>query len=146
MLIEHLNRQLLECEARSQRRRRRTATSPCSPHQQVRHGDAERVMLAFCSNDYLGLANHPTLVAVLAEGAARWGVGSGASHLVSGHSLPHEEWEDDLAAWLSPCIPGGKALFFGTGYLANLALVTALGGKHTGDDVERLMSALGTVA
>ena len=146
MLIEHLNQQLLECDAQSLRRRRRTSTSPCCLHQRVRHGGAKRVMLAFCSNDYLGLANYPTLATALAEGAARCGVGSGASHLVSGHSLPHEELEDGLATWLSPCIPGAKAFFFSTGYLSNLVLVTALGGRHTGDDVERLLSALETAA
>ena len=58
----------------------------------------------------------------------RWGgAGSGASHLISGHSQAHADLEDELATWLSPFIPGAKAVFFGTGYLANLALVTALG-------------------
>ncbi len=101
--------------------------SPCGPHPRVMHEGVERSVLAFCSNDYLGLANHPALVAALAEGASRWGVGSGASHLVSGHSEVHEALEADLAGWLAPCIPGARALFFGNGYLANLALLTALG-------------------
>src|SRR5213593_4409498 len=127
MLIEHLNRQLCERETQSLRRRRRVATSACAPHQRVAQDGVERSMLAFCSNDYLGLASHPALAAAFAEGAARWGVGSGASHLINGHSQAHAELEADLAEWLAPCIPEANALFFGTGYLANLALSTALG-------------------
>jgi 8-amino-7-oxononanoate synthase len=127
MLIEHLNRQLREREAQSLRRRRRTATSPCAPHQQVAADGDTRSMLAFCSNDYLGLAHHPALVAALAEGVSKWGAGSGASHLVNGHSQAHADLEADLGAFLSPCIPDAQALFFGTGYLANLGLLTALG-------------------
>src|SRR5213593_2357428 len=127
MLIQHLNRQLLERDAQSLRRSRRAVSSPCGPHQRVAVDGAERVLLGFCSNDYLGLANHPALSTALAEGALRWGAGSGASHLISGHSQAHADLEDELATWLSPFIPGAKAVFFGTGYLANLALVTALG-------------------
>lgn len=127
MLIEHLNRQLRERAVQSLTRQRRTAMSPCGPHPRVMHEGVERSVLAFCSNDYLGLANHPALVAAFAEGACRWGVGSGASHLVSGHSEVHAALEEDLAGWMSPYIPGTRALFFGTGYLANLALLTALG-------------------
>jgi len=127
MLIQHLNRQLLERDAQSLRRSRRTVTSPCGPHQRVAVDGVERALLGFCSNDYLGLANHPALRAALAEGALRWGAGSGASHLISGHSQAHAELENLLASWLSPFIPGAKALVFGTGYLANLALLTALG-------------------
>ncbi|CAN7727840.1 8-amino-7-oxononanoate synthase [Variovorax sp. LjRoot84] len=123
MLIEHLNRRLRELEAQALRRQRRTAETPCAPHQQV----SGRDMLAFCSNDYLGLANHPALVEALAEGARRFGAGSGASHLISGHSRAHALLEDELAHWLSPCIPEARALSFCTGYMANLALLTALG-------------------
>lgn len=130
MLIEHLNRQLLERESQSLRRQRRVATSRCAPHQRMLHDGVERPMLAFCSNDYLGLAAHPALAAALAEGAARWGVGSGASHLISGHSQAHAELEADLARALAPFIPDANALLFGTGYLANLALLTALGDKR----------------
>ena len=84
-------------------------------------------MLAFCSNDYLGLANHPVLIEALAEGARRFGVGSGASHLISGHTRAHAQLEDELADRLAPCIPGAQALSFCTGYMANLALLTTLG-------------------
>ena len=128
MLIDHLNRQLLEREAQSLRRQRRTAVSPCAPRQWVSlNGGPERDLLAFCSNDYLGLANHPVLTAALAEGAQRYGAGSGASHLISGHSLAHATLEDELAAWLAPCIPNAQAAYFCTGFMANLALLTALG-------------------
>ena len=128
MLIDHLNRQRLEREAQSLHRQRRTAASPCAPRQRVsQDGSPERELLAFCSNDYLGLANHPTLIAALAEGAQRYGAGSGASHLISGHSLAHATLEDELAARLAPCIPNAQALYFCTGFMANLALLTALG-------------------
>lgn len=128
MLIDHLNRQLRERETQALTRQRRIAESPCAPHQRVsRAGQPERELLAFCSNDYLGLASHPTLIEALAEGARQFGAGSGASHLINGHSRAHAALEDELARWLSPCIPNAKALYFCTGYMANLALLTALG-------------------
>jgi 8-amino-7-oxononanoate synthase len=123
MLIEHLNHRLRELDAQALRRQRRTAESPCAPHQRV----SGREMLAFCSNDYLGLANHPALVEALADGARLHGAGSGASHLISGHSRAHALLEDELARWMSPAIPQARALSFCTGYMANLALLTALG-------------------
>jgi len=125
MLIEHLNRQLLELDAAALRRRLRVNTTPCQP--QLQWLGAAAPLLAFCSNDYLGLANHPALVQALAEGARRWGVGSGASHLVSGHFEAHAALEDRLAGWLAAHIPAARALLFGSGYAANLALLTALG-------------------
>lgn len=85
--------------------------------------------LSFCSNDYLGLAADPRLIAALQDGARRYGVGSGASHLVSGHSAAHEQLENALAAFAHK--PG--ALLFSTGYLANLGAVQALVGR--GDTV-----------
>ncbi|WP_180683301.1 8-amino-7-oxononanoate synthase [Tepidicella baoligensis] len=124
MLIEHINQQLLDLEAAGLRRHRRVGMSPCSPRQ--RWQDAAD-LLVFCSNDYLGLANHPVLIDALAEGARLWGVGSGASHLVSGHSQAHAELEAMLARWLGPHIPGAQALLFCSGYMANVALMTALG-------------------
>ncbi|MES2877967.1 MAG: 8-amino-7-oxononanoate synthase [Pseudomonadota bacterium] len=128
MLIDHLNRQLREREAQALKRQRRIVESPCAPHQQVsRDGQPARALLAFCSNDYLGLANHPALIEALADGARRFGAGSGASHLINGHSRAHAALEDELAAWLAPNIPNAQALTFCTGYMANLALLTALG-------------------
>ncbi|WP_373332136.1 8-amino-7-oxononanoate synthase [Thiopseudomonas alkaliphila] len=85
--------------------------------------------LAFCSNDYLGLANHPEVIAAMQQGAARWGVGGGASHLVIGHSEPHHQLELALAKFTGR----ERALLMSTGYMANLAAVTALVGQ--GDTV-----------
>ncbi len=88
-----------------------------------------RDYLAFCSNDYLGLANHPDIVSAFKEGADRFGVGSGAAHLITGHSYAHQALEEDLAEFLgSP-----RVLLFSTGYMANLGVVTALTGR--GDEV-----------
>ena len=88
-----------------------------------------RRMLAFCSNDYLGLAADPRLVEALQAGAARYGVGSGAAHLVAGHSRAHHALEDELAEFTGR----ERALLFSTGYMANLGVVTALVGR--GDQV-----------
>ncbi|MEY5099938.1 MAG: hypothetical protein RJA36_2657 [Pseudomonadota bacterium] len=128
MLIRHLNQSLLELADASLQRRRRTTLLPCGPEQQLQSIGAR---LAFCSNDYLGLANHPRLVEALAEGARRWGSGSGASHLVSGHSQAHGALEDRLADWFADHIPGARALLFCSGYMANVALLTALGDEQT---------------
>ncbi len=102
-------------------RRRQTVESPAGGRVIV----DGREFLSFCSNDYLGLANHPALVAALQEGAARFGVGAGASHLVSGHTCAHQQLEEELAAFT--CLP--RALLFSTGYMANLGIVTALMGR-----------------
>jgi 8-amino-7-oxononanoate synthase len=93
----------------------------------VRIGD--RNYLSFCSNDYLGLANHPQIVAAFKEGADRFGVGSGAAHLITGHSYAHQALEEELADFVG----SERALLFSTGYMANLGVVTALTGR--GDEV-----------
>ena len=102
-------------------RQRRTLQTPQSPHIIV----DGKPYLAFSSNDYLGLANHPQLIQALQQGAATWGVGAGAAHLVNGHFTPHHELEQSLAAFV------GKpaALLFSTGFMANLGVVQALVGK-----------------
>ncbi|MCQ4256953.1 8-amino-7-oxononanoate synthase [Stutzerimonas stutzeri] len=87
------------------------------------------LLLAFCSNDYLGLASHPDVIRAMQQGAERWGVGGGASHLVMGHSTPHHLLEEALADFTGR----PRALLFSTGYMANLAAVTALVGQ--GDTV-----------
>ncbi|WP_422403340.1 8-amino-7-oxononanoate synthase [Pseudomonas sp. GZD-209] len=86
-------------------------------------------LLAFCSNDYLGLANHPEVIKAWCDGAERWGVGGGASHLVIGHSTPHHQVEEALAELTGR----PRALLFSTGYMANLGAITALVGQ--GDTV-----------
>jgi 8-amino-7-oxononanoate synthase len=114
----------------------RAVETGTAPHQRVRSGqhhdrDKSQELLMFCANDYLGLAAHPDIAAALIEGVKLYGAGSGASHLVSGHSVAHEALEAALAAWVQPQIPGAEALFFCTGYMANLALLSALADEHT---------------
>ncbi|HWU98284.1 MAG TPA: 8-amino-7-oxononanoate synthase [Oxalicibacterium sp.] len=123
-LIAGLEQRLQQLDAQSLRRRRRIAESACAPRMQVDGRD----MLAFCSNDYLGLAAHPRIVEALREGASRYGAGSGASHLISGHSRAHAELEERLAQFVAPQIDNARALYFCTGYMANLAMLSALGG------------------
>ncbi|WP_120994728.1 8-amino-7-oxononanoate synthase [Stutzerimonas urumqiensis] len=106
-------------------RQRPLLESPQQPEVRV---DGER-LLNFCSNDYLGLANHSDVIAAMRAGAEQWGVGGGASHLVIGHSTPHHQLEEALADFTGR----PRALLFSTGYMANLAAVTALVGQ--GDTV-----------
>jgi 8-amino-7-oxononanoate synthase len=116
--------QLDTLDAALLRRRLKQTQSPCDVEVTV----AGRLLKAFCSNDYLGFANHPQLVAAMAEGAERYGVGSGASHLISGHSMAHDLLETELARTQTEHIHDARALFFCTGYLANITAITALAG------------------
>ena len=79
-----------------------------------------RKLVNFCSNDYLGLSRHPEIAAAMSDAARRYGAGSGASHLVSGHGVEHEALERELAAFTGR----DRALLFSTGYMANLAAIT----------------------
>ncbi|WP_338846498.1 8-amino-7-oxononanoate synthase [Massilia sp. W12] len=109
------------------RRTLRTCHSACAPQLTVSMaGQDASPMLAFASNDYLGLAGHPALRAALIEGVQEWGVGSGASHLISGHYAVHEALEARLAASQAAHIPQAGALYLGSGYLANSGLLPAL--------------------
>jgi 8-amino-7-oxononanoate synthase len=81
----------------------------------------------FCSNDYLGLSGHPEVVRAFASAAARFGVGSGASHLVTGHGVEHEALEAELAAFTGR----ERALVYSTGYMANLGVIGALADQTT---------------
>ncbi|HUG98854.1 MAG TPA: 8-amino-7-oxononanoate synthase [Gammaproteobacteria bacterium] len=81
--------------------------------------------LAFCSNDYLGLARDPRVARAMADAAIEWGAGSGAAHLVTGHSAEHHALEEELARFTG--FP--RTLLFSTGYMANLGLVCALAGR-----------------
>ncbi|QWE08804.1 aminotransferase class I/II-fold pyridoxal phosphate-dependent enzyme [Polynucleobacter ibericus] len=114
--------QIADLDLQLLKRKLRATESPCDTKALVNG----RELKAFCSNDYLGLANHSYLVQALAEGAARYGIGSGASHLISGHSIAHEILESKLADFQKQHIPDARALFFSTGYLANLTAITAL--------------------
>ena len=124
-LIAALSAELLAADAAGLKRRRRKLDAPCGPLAVV----DGRSLISFCSNDYLGLANDPALIEAACAGARAWGVGSGASHLVSGHLAPHEALEQALAAFTG--FP--RALLFSTGYMANLGILPALVGR--GDTV-----------
>ncbi|MFL9870286.1 8-amino-7-oxononanoate synthase [Paraburkholderia megapolitana] len=126
-LLTTLEQGLKDIDARGLRRRRRIADTPCAAHMTV----DGREIVGFASNDYLGLAAHPQLVAALAEGAQRYGAGSGGSHLLGGHSRAHAQLEDDLAAFAGGFVDAPRALYFSTGYMANLATLTALAGRGT---------------
>jgi 8-amino-7-oxononanoate synthase len=109
----------------------------------ARHAGATRMQvagrecLAFCSNDYLGLADHPEVVEAMIAAARKWGVGSGASHLVSGHTSEHHALEEDLAQ-----VTGRpRALLFSTGYMANLAAAAVLAGRGDAVIEDRLNHA-----
>ena len=99
-------------------RTRRVGDGPQGPELLV---DGRR-MLAFCSNDYLGLAADPRLGEAMRRGVARYGVGAGAAHLISGHSRAHHALEEELAEFAGR----ERALLFSTGYMANLGVIGAL--------------------
>lgn len=128
-----LKARLSHNRARGLHRTRRIIESPQSIWVQ---SGAER-LLSFCSNDYLGLANHPAVVAALQNGAAQYGVGAGASHLISGHSRAHHLLEEELAEFVG----AERALVFSTGYMANLGVVGALTDRHATIFEDRLNHA-----
>ncbi|GGB97027.1 8-amino-7-oxononanoate synthase [Pseudoduganella buxea] len=130
-LLNKLDTQLQALAAQSLIRTRRTVETPCAPRVTV----DGRELLAFCSNDYLGLAAHPAIAAALQEGADRYGTGSGASHLISGHSRAHVALEERLAAFESPYLVDARALTFCTGYMANLAVITGLAGVDKNTEI-----------
>lgn len=89
----------------------------------VLRGDKE--YLSFCSNDYLALANEPRIINAMQNAAEQYGVGSGASHLVNGHSEEHHLLEVELAHFTGR----PRALLFSTGYMANIGVISALVGR-----------------
>lgn len=121
-LLRQLNQQLQTLDQHNLIRQRRTVDSPCGPRVQV----DGRELLAFCSNDYLSLANHPAIKQALQEGVELYGAGSGASHLISGHGRAHVQLEERLAAFVGSHLEAPRALTFCTGYMANLAIITGL--------------------
>ncbi len=125
MLFDDLAADLVVLETRGLRRQRRLLESPQSARVTVDGRD----YVAFCSNDYLGLAADPRLIAAACEGARTDGVGAGASHLILGHAASHHRLEAVLARFVQ--LP--RALLFSTGYMANIGAVTALVGRH--DDI-----------
>lgn len=116
--MKDLRHDLEQRKAQRLYRSRRVNASPQSVEMQI---DGEW-LLSFCSNDYLGLANHPAVIRALQSGAEAWGVGSGAAHLVNGHSAAHHALEEELADFVGR----PRALLFSTGYMANLGVAGAL--------------------
>ncbi|WP_025915890.1 8-amino-7-oxononanoate synthase [Herminiimonas sp. CN] len=133
MIWDELDSELAGLAAQGLQRRRRVLDTPCGVEVEV-DGCA---LLSFCSNDYLGLAAEPGLIEAAREAAMLWGVGSGASHLVSGHLEPHETLEQHLAAFVG----SARALYFSTGYMANLGVVPALVGRGDAVFADRLNHA-----
>ena len=117
-LLERLAIRTSEREHTRLRRRLRTIEHAEGPWLE---SDGRR-LLGFCSNDYLGLAQHPQLIAALKRAAADEGVGSGSAHLVCGHRREHAQLEEALAEWTGR----ERALLFSTGYMANLGVMQAL--------------------
>lgn len=132
-LIGALREELEAIERDGLTRRRRTLHAPCGPLAVV----DGRELISFCSNDYLGLANEPALAEAACQGARAWGVGAGASHLVSGHLEPHEALEQRLAAFTG----FDRALLMTTGYMANLGIVPTLVGRGDAIFADRLNHA-----
>ena len=132
-LQQALAAELEALESQGLKRRRRLLETP----QGARVTVDGREYLAFCSNDYLGLAAHPALIEAAREGAARYGVGAGASHLVLGHATAHHALEKELASFTG--LP--RALLFSSGYLANIGAVTALVGRGDAVFADRLNHA-----
>lgn len=120
-LSAQLANELAAIAASGLTRRRRVLDSPAG---RIARVDGQEV-LNFASNDYLGLAGNADIAQALADGALHWGAGSGASHLVSGHLTPHDQLENEIAAFTG----FERALTFSTGYLANLAVTPTLAGR-----------------
>ncbi|WP_313951459.1 8-amino-7-oxononanoate synthase [Accumulibacter sp.] len=133
MIVDQLQSELEALQGDGLRRHRRTLELPCGPQARV----DGHPLLSFCSNDYLGLANDPALIDAACAGARAWGVGSGASHLVSGHLVPHAVLEQKLADFTG----FARALLFSTGYMANLGIVPALVGRTDAVFADRLNHA-----
>jgi len=123
--MKNLSRQLEQRKQNSLYRERHVLDSP----QGVEITIDGKSLLSFCSNDYLGLANHPDIIAAFHRGLDQYGAGSGAAHLITGHSRAHHELEEALADFIGR----PRALLFSTGYMANLGVISALLGR--GDHV-----------
>ena len=109
----------LQDQIDNQRYRRRVNVSSAQGVELFKNG---RRYLSFCSNDYLGLANHPKVVEAFQLASKKYGVGSGASHLVNGHSEEHHLLENELAEFTGRA----RALLFSSGYMANVGVINAL--------------------
>ncbi len=124
-LDEILQKELLIRQQQSLYRQRKIIDAPDPEKSSVYVNIQGKSLLSFCSNDYLGLAGHPQIAQQLKQGINQYGVGSGAAHLVCGHTRAHHELEEILAEYTGR----SRALLFSTGYMANLGIVNALMGK-----------------
>lgn len=123
MSLDRLKQDLAQRKAEHLYRSRKVLESPQSVQPII---DGKKV-LSFCSNDYLGLANHPDVIKSFKQAVDQYGVGSGSAHLVSGHTTEHHALEEELAEFMGT----DRALLFSTGYMANLGVVTALCDRHS---------------
>jgi 8-amino-7-oxononanoate synthase len=132
-MFSDLAGQLRKREQQGLLRHRQILESPQASHVSIDGCE----YLAFCSNDYLGLANHSQLIEAACAGGRQYGVGAGASHLINGHSLAHHDLEKALAAFCG--FP--RALLFSTGYMANIGVLTALAGRDDAVFADKLNHA-----
>ena len=130
---DNLRRNLAQRKKNDLLRERRCISTPQGPKVTI----DGRELINFSSNDYLGLANHPALIAALKQGLEQYGVGSGASPLICGRSESHACLEQKLAEKTGR----ENTLLFANGYLANMAIVTALAGRHDQIFLDRLTHA-----
>lgn len=133
MITDDIEQKLQALSEENLLRRRRVVNSACTVMAEI----DGIPMLTFSSNDYLGLAAHPLLAETAANAARQWGVGSGGSHVVTGHMYPHEALENALAEFAGM----DRALFFSTGYMANTGIVPALVGRGDAVFSDRLNHA-----
>lgn len=120
--MEHLSSNLAELAQQGLYRSRRIIESPQGVDLQING----KHLINFCSNDYLGLANHPEVIHAFKAAADNYGVGSGSAHLICGHSSAHHALEDELAEFTGR----DRALLFSTGYMANMGVIAALVGRN----------------
>ncbi|OIR06691.1 8-amino-7-oxononanoate synthase [mine drainage metagenome] len=132
-MLNHLKLELEKRKADGLLRQRRLLDSPQAEHIVAN----DKHFLAFCSNDYLGLANHPDLVTAMQKAAGDSGVGSGASNLITGHHRYHDALEKQLAKFVD--LPA--ALLFSTGYMANIGVIGALMGRNDAVFADKLNHA-----
>jgi 8-amino-7-oxononanoate synthase len=137
MKRQPLDSLLADLDARHLARRRTTVDGFVEQGNRVVTAQGGRTFVDFSSNDYLGLAHHPAVAAAMSECAARYGAGSAASHLITGHGVEHERLEEELAAFVGR----ERALLFSTGYMANLGVMTALADRGECVLLDRLSHA-----
>lgn len=131
--MEHLSNHLAELAEQGLYRSRRIVESPQSILLKIEG----KQYINFCSNDYLGLANHPEVIHAFKAAADTYGVGSGSAHLICGHSFAHHALEEELAEFTGR----DRALLFCTGYMANMGVISALVGRNDAVFQDRLNHA-----